>query len=99
MRCHSAQPRKAGFLGCHPYAGAPDNHRDEDAGKGKRTNWSIHSQHVRPTPCRSAASGRLRPIVSCNGLFDGAAAAARTNAIFQSSVSHNVTCQPSATDK
>ena len=49
MRCHSAQPRKAGFLGCHPYAGAPDNHRDEDAGKGKRTNWSIHSQHVRPT--------------------------------------------------
>ena len=69
MRCHSAQPRKAGFLGCHPYAGAPDNHRDEDAGKGKRTNWSIHSQHVRPTLCRSAASPPHERFVDVTPMF------------------------------
>ena len=59
------QPRKAGFLRGHPYAGALDNHRDEDAGKGKRTNYSVHSRPLRPTRGRLPASGRPQPIDEC----------------------------------
>jgi len=43
------------------------------SGHDRQVIEPLHRSRIRRTPCRSAAGGRLRPTVRCNGLFGSAA--------------------------